>query len=95
MLALDIMNFLSWQNYWGGGGQNDMFAPPPNIFMGGGGATAPPPPPGSTPLPLCILAIPVTVVKPGFVNGGPKSEVTERGKGVGGGFSPSHGRESF
>ena len=33
--------------------------------------------------PLCILAIPVTVVQPGFVNG---SEVTERGEGVGGGF---------
>ena len=40
--------------------------------------------------PLCILAIPVTVVQPGCVNGGPKqgSEVTERGEGVGGGFPP-------
>ena len=39
--------------------------------------------------PLCPLAIPVTVVQPGFVNGGPKrgSEVTERGEGVGGGFT--------
>ena len=47
ILALDIMNFLSWQNYWGGGGggQNDMFAPPPPIFSWGGGATAPLPPP--------------------------------------------------
>ena len=44
--------------------------------------------------PLCPLAIPVTVVQPGFVNGGPK-----RGSGggcwKGGGVSPSHGREIF
>ena len=35
--------------------------------------------------PLCILAIPVRVVQPGFVNGGPKQgrEVTERGGGCG------------
>ena len=41
--------------------------------------------------------MPVTVVQPGFVNGGPKrgSEATERGEGVGGGFPPSHGREIF
>ena len=40
--------------------------------------------------PLCPLAVPVTVVQPGFVNGGPKrgSEATERGEGVGGGFPP-------
>ena len=38
--------------------------------------------------PLVPLAIPVTVVQPGFVNRGPKrgSEATERGEGVGGGF---------
>ena len=48
--------------------------------------------------PLCILAIPVTVVQPDLSTvGWPKqgSEVTERGEGVGGGFSPSHGREIF
>ena len=38
--------------------------------------------------PFVPLAMPVTVVQPGFVNGGPKrgSEATERGEGVGGGF---------
>ena len=42
--------------------------------------------------PLCPLAMPVTVVQPGFVNGGGgggakrRSEATERGEGVGGGF---------
>ena len=38
--------------------------------------------------PLCLLAILVTVVQPGFVNGGPKrgSEATEWGEGVEGGF---------
>ena len=43
---------------------------------------------------LVPLAMPVTVVQPGFVNGGPKrgSEAAERGEGVGG-VSPSHGRE--
>ena len=45
ILALDIMNFLSWQNYWGGGGGGKRYVcPPPNIFIGGG-ATGPPPPP--------------------------------------------------
>ena len=43
ILALDIMNFLIWQNYWGGG-QNDMFAPPPpQYFHWGGGGDCPPP----------------------------------------------------
>ena len=45
ILALDIMNLLSWQNYWGGG--QTICLPPPPIFSlggGGGGATAPPPP---------------------------------------------------
>ena len=39
---------------------------------------------------LCPLAMPVTVVQPGFVNRGPKrvSEATKRGEGVGGGFPP-------
>ena len=39
--------------------------------------------------PLVPLAMPVTVVQPIFVNGGPKrgSEATERGEGVGGAFS--------
>ena len=48
-------------------------------------------------LPLVPLAMPVTVVQLGFVNGGPKrgNEATERGEGVGGGFSPSHSREIF
>ena len=51
--------------------------------------------------PLVPLAMPVTVVQPGFVNVGPKrgSEATERGQGVVGGMwegeSPSHGREIF
>ena len=42
------------------------------------------------------LAMPVTVVQPGFVNGGPKrgSKATERGR-VWEGVSPSHGREIF
>ena len=44
ILALDIMNFLSWQNYWGGG-QNDMFAPPPQYFHWWGDCPPPPPPP--------------------------------------------------
>ena len=39
---------------------------------------------------MCPLAMPVTVVQPGFVNGGPKrgSEATERGEGVGERFPP-------
>ena len=38
--------------------------------------------------PFVPLAMPVTVVQPGFVNGGPKrgSDATEQGKGVGEGF---------
>ena len=46
--------------------------------------------------PLVPLAMPVTVVQPGFVNGRPKrgSEATERGR-VWEGVSPSHGREIF
>ena len=40
--------------------------------------------------------MPVTVVQPGFVNGGPKrgSEATERGR-VWEGVSPSHGRREM
>ena len=46
--------------------------------------------------PLCILAIPVTVVQPGCVNGGQsKGAKWPRGGGCGRGFSPSHGREIF
>ena len=33
ILALDIMNFLSWQNYWGG---KTICLPPPPIFSLGG-----------------------------------------------------------
>ena len=78
----------------GGGGGKTICLPPIFSLGGGGGGDCPPVPPGSTPLPLCISAIPVTVVQPGFVNGGPKrgSEATERGEGV---VSPSHGREIF
>ena len=49
---------------------------------GGGGGIAP----------LCILAIPVTVVQPRFVNGGKARERSDRARG---GFPPSHGREIF
>ena len=50
--------------------------------------------------PMSPLAQPVTMVQPGFINGGPKrgSEATERGKGVGGGgggVPPSLSREMF
>ena len=48
ILALHIINFSSWRNYWGGGGAKRYVCPPPpppkkNIFIGGGGggATAP------------------------------------------------------
>ena len=53
--------------------------------MGGGG--------GGGMAPLCILAIPVTVVQPWFVNGGKAREPKrlERGEGCG----PSHGGEIF
>ena len=40
---LDIMNVLSWQNYWGGG-KTICLPPPPIFFYWGGGATSPPPP---------------------------------------------------
>ena len=45
-------------------------------------------------VPLIGLAMPVTVVQPGFVNRGPlkqRNEATERGKV----FPPSHGRKIF
>ena len=41
---------------------------------------------GTGTCPLVPLAMPVTVVQPGFVNGG-------QSEGVGGGFPPSHGKE--
>ena len=50
--------------------------------------------------PWCLLAIPVTVVQPGFVNGG-QSEGAKQpsggggGEGVGRGFTPFHRREIF
>ena len=46
--------------------------------------------------PLCILAIPVTVVQPRFVNGGKARERSDRARGgCGRGFPPSHGRVIF
>ena len=46
--------------------------------------------------PLCILAIPVTVVQPGRSTGAKARERSDReGGGCGRGFSPSHGREIF
>ena len=47
--------------------------------------------------PLCILAIPVTVVQPRFVNGGKARERSDRADGgCGRGETPpSHGREIF
>ena len=41
ILALDIMNFISWQNYWGGGGGEGAkrYVPPPPlpiVSLGGG-----------------------------------------------------------
>ena len=47
---------------------------------------------GTGTCPLVPLAMPVTVVQPGFVNG---SQSEGAGEGVGGGFPPSHGREIF
>ena len=44
--------------------------------------------------PLCILAIPVTVVQPRFVNGGKARELSDRARG-GCGRGVSHGREIF
>ena len=56
------------------------------INGGGGGGMAP----------LCILAIPVTVVQPRFVNGGSARERSDRARGgCGRGVFPSHGREIF
>ena len=53
---------------------------------GGGGGMAP----------LCILAIPVTVVQPRFVNGGKARERSDRARGrVWEQAFPSHGREIF
>ena len=47
--------------------------------------------------PLCPLAMPVTVVQPGFIKGGAKARERSdlAGEGVGGGFPPPHGREIF
>ena len=54
--------------------------------MGGGGMA-----------PLCILAIPVTVVQPRFVNGGKARERSDRADGGCGRGEPppSHGRKIF
>ena len=56
--------------------------------MGGGGEVM---------APLCILAIPVTVVQPRFVNGGKARERSDRARGGCGRGEPptSHGRGIF
>ena len=77
-----------------------MFPSPPQYFhWGGGGATAPlpPPPPRIDASALVHLSYSSNSGEARICQRGPKqgSEVTERGEGVGGGFSPSHGREIF
>ena len=43
ILALHIINFSSWRNYWGGGGAKRYVCPPPppQYFHGGGGRLLP------------------------------------------------------
>ena len=75
--------------------QRNIFPFPPLLFylvysqINGGGGGGP-----FVHVPLCILAIPVTVVQPGFVIGG-QSEGAKRPSGAGCGKPPSYGRGGF
>ena len=53
ILALNVINFSSCQNYWGGA---KTICLPPNIFIGGGGGAIALPPPPPQDRRLCPLA---------------------------------------